>query len=78
MFGTFHVFLVLKVMLQPSLKIMCVTGRTTLVGKLVTGQTAPGRHSKFLSWRTVKRVQILNRATQHVGEKLAFGSAFSV
>jgi len=44
-FGAFHVFLMLDVVLQPSVKRKCVTGRTPLVGKLVTG-TAAGSHSE--------------------------------
>jgi len=47
-FGTFHLFFMLYVMLQPSVKRKGVTGRTTLVGKLVTGQTS-ACHSEALA-----------------------------
>jgi len=49
LFGAFHVFFILYVMLQPSVKRKGVTGRTTLVGKLVTGQTAVGSHCEALA-----------------------------
>jgi len=48
-FGAFHVFFVLDVELQPSVKRKCVTVSTTLVGKLVTGQTAVGSHCEALA-----------------------------
>jgi hypothetical protein len=49
MFGAFHAFLMLDVVLQPSVKRKCVTGRRTLVGKLVTGHTAAGSNSEALA-----------------------------
>jgi len=55
-FRAFHVFFSLYVMLQPSVKREGVTGRTTLVGKLVARQTAPGSHSEALACRAAKRV----------------------
>ena len=42
-FRACHVFLILDLMLQASVKRKCVTGRTTLVGKLVTGHTTAGK-----------------------------------
>jgi len=71
-FGTFHIFFILDVMLQLSVKRHGVTDRTAFVGKLMTWQTTTCSHSKLFSCRAAKRVQILNRVAEQAGEKRAF------